>query len=391
MPGGFASAGNGINLPAVLIANGIGLCLTLIIQFNRHQRVKSATMDEKIFSLMCRICGVLCVTETVSFLLDGRQFPGAEALLRVSNAMLFALCVLFSFFWVLYVDYKLFEDRERLRRYYPLVAIPAAVVVGLCLVNLGTDVFFGLTQENVYFRTPVVAVVYLVGYLYLFYGAVLALWYRRQVQKYLFMPVVLFLLPILAGSILQYLFYGLAFLWVSTALGLTSLHINLQNERFFLDPLTNLYSRAYLIRYLGALSERRKTKQVTGLMMDVNHFKLINDHYGHLEGDLVLREVGSLLQCASGSHAMVARYGGDEFVILLEDAQEEETEALCRRIEEGMEKLSREMGLPYRVSLSIGVAWLTDKSVDSFLWEMDRRMYENKRAFYSAETQKKEG
>ena len=131
------------------------------------------------------------------------------------------------------------------------------------------------------------------------------------------------LLPILAGSILQYLFYGLAFLWVSTALGLTSLHINLQNERFFLDPLTNLYSRAYLIRYLGALPERRKTKQVTGLMLDVNHFKHINDHYGHLEGDLVLREVGSLLQRASGSHAMVARYGGDEFVILLEDAQEE--------------------------------------------------------------------
>ena len=105
----------------------------------------------------------------------------------------------------------------------------------------------------------------------------------------------------------------------------------------------------------------------------------------------MLREVGSLLQRAAGRHAMAARYGGDEFVILLEDAQEEETEALCRRIEEGMEQLSREMGLPYRVSLSIGVARLTDKRVDSFLWEMDRRMYENKRAFYSAETQKKEG
>jgi diguanylate cyclase (GGDEF)-like protein len=135
------------------------------------------------------------------------------------------------------------------------------------------------------------------------------------------------------------------------------------------DDLTGLYNdRWFHVRLTDTLNDARKTGTGTVLLfMDLDQFKVINDCHGHLAGSQVLREVGFLLKrIVLDPAATVARYGGDEFVIVLPDTSMEEAERICEEIRDAVEStvfLSREWGFSMPplhlggiLSVSIGIA-----------------------------------
>ena len=372
-----------VNIPAVLVANGLGLCLMIAIILAKRKRGRMVSYDGKIFYLMCRLCLGLCALESLTFLLDGQAFAGARALSIFLNAAIFFSSVTMSFLWICYVDFKLLESHERLKRIYPIAAIPAAAICILILVNLFADVFFGVTDANVYYRTPLFWLPYAVVYGYMLYGAILVCLYRKRSNKYLFMPVAAFLIPIFVGSIIQLFCYGLALIFPSVALGLTLIYINLQNEETFLDPLTNLYNRNYLLHYMDHIVKQvQRGKRMTGIMLDINNFKQINDTFGHIAGDGVLRAVGNILLQATECSAVIVRYGGDEFVVLLEDADSETVQNIRVNIARELENYNASGRAPLPISLSAGIAEFNKVDIFEFFQEMDRNMYAEKRAFY---------
>ncbi len=163
--------------------------------------------------------------------------------------------------------------------------------------------------------------------------------------------------------------------------------IRLQNElkeQAIRDPLTGVYNRRYFNQIIA--QERNRAKRydhpITFLMIDVNRFKEINDRFGHQTGDKVLQTVASLLAGEVRETDLVVRYGGDEFLIVLPET-DEETSALRRRIEAAID-VRNGAGelLPFPVTLSIGSAhWEPgpDRPLEAVLAEADRRMYERKR------------
>lgn len=353
------------------------------ILFSKHRRARSVTYDGKLFFLMCYFCFALCLLETAGFLLDGKLFAGARQLVIGVNVTLYFLSTALAFSWVCFVDYKLFGDHKRLQHRYPLLAIPGGIICLMAAANLFYPVFFEVNQANVYVRTPWFLLPYLVTYFYLTYGAVLACRYRKRVDKYLFMPVMVFLIPLYVGSIVQLLCYGLALIWPTTALGLIFLYINLQNGETFLDSLTNLYNRNFLLYYMERITKRGKRgPHTTGIMLDINRFKHINDTYGHGQGDAVLQAVGNILLQAAGDDAVVIRYGGDEFVILLENATAERVQRINDGIQEALRAYNASGSAPLPVTLSAGTAEFDHTDMFSFFQEMDRRMYDEKRTFY---------
>lgn len=135
------------------------------------------------------------------------------------------------------------------------------------------------------------------------------------------------------------------------------------------DDLTGLYNdRWFHVRLTDTLKDARKTGTGTVLLfMDLDQFKVINDCHGHLAGSQVLREVGFLLKrIVQDAGATVARYGGDEFVIVLPDTSMEEAERICEEIRDAVKStvfLSREWGFSMPplhlggiLSASIGIA-----------------------------------
>jgi two-component system, cell cycle response regulator len=106
---------------------------------------------------------------------------------------------------------------------------------------------------------------------------------------------------------------------------------------------------------------------LTLLLLDVDHFKLINDTDGHLVGDSVLRQLGSLLEDAVRKVDVVARYGGEEFVMILPETSNEGGITFAERLRERVEAMAFHVGTerPIHLTVSIGIATFPSPRIDT--------------------------
>jgi diguanylate cyclase (GGDEF)-like protein len=152
--------------------------------------------------------------------------------------------------------------------------------------------------------------------------------------------------------------------------------------RFAPDPLTGLHSRRAFneqYRRLAAGARRRKTGLLI-LALDVLHLKAINDSFGYTLGDEVLRTVADALSESTRTTDVMARYGGDEFAVLLLDALPKDVDIIVGRVRDKLNTLALQRRLPVAIECSTGIAWSqTPPDVaEDFLREADRDMHERK-------------
>lgn len=151
-------------------------------------------------------------------------------------------------------------------------------------------------------------------------------------------------------------------------------------EMSFRDPLTGLYNRRYFIEFLDnqLAFSRRAEVPLSIVLMDLDHFKKINDSMGHLVGDTVLREFSRLVQGLVRESDIVARFGGEEFIIILPQTGKSAAAGVADRIRDTV-KRSDFRGLPWSMTLSAGVAELRDGDTqETLLSRVDQRLYTGK-------------
>ncbi|HTX73365.1 MAG TPA: diguanylate cyclase [Rectinemataceae bacterium] len=151
------------------------------------------------------------------------------------------------------------------------------------------------------------------------------------------------------------------------------------------DSLTGLYNHGRFEEFLELeIRRRRRTGEPVSLaMLDIDHFKLVNDEHGHLAGDAVLREIAGILTQAVRGSDVVARYGGEEFAVILDAKSEEEVAAFCERIRSLVEASSfEEAGPGLRITASLGWTRCSarDQSPADVVRLADRALYEAKNA-----------
>jgi diguanylate cyclase (GGDEF)-like protein len=154
--------------------------------------------------------------------------------------------------------------------------------------------------------------------------------------------------------------------------------------RYAPDPLTGLAGRRAFheqYRRLAAGARRRKTGLLL-LALDVVNLKSINEAFGYALGDEVLRTVADALTEATRTTDVVARYGGDEFAVMLLDAMREDVDIVIARVRDKLAALSAQRRLPVTAQCSTGIAWsqTPPDTADEFLREADRDMDARKKA-----------
>jgi diguanylate cyclase (GGDEF)-like protein len=155
-------------------------------------------------------------------------------------------------------------------------------------------------------------------------------------------------------------------------------------ERAFVDDVTEVYNARYLLQAAENEIQRaeRYGKQLSVLLLDLDRFKLVNDRHGHLVGSNVLRRLSEVLKDCVRQIDTLARYGGDEFTILLVDTGHETGLHVAERIRRLVADtlFEGETGEPIRLTISIGVATYPDhaRDRDGLLDLADKAMYRGK-------------
>lgn len=151
------------------------------------------------------------------------------------------------------------------------------------------------------------------------------------------------------------------------------------------DPLTGLYDRAYILEKLRALvgGDREGDGHCVVLFVDVDGFKQVNDSYGHLIGDRVLAEVARRLASAVRARDHIARFGGDEFLVVLERVSDPAViEPVVRRIQTAFRQPIELPQGEVSLSVSVGAARAGEqgRTAEALIDAADRAMYASKRA-----------
>ena len=365
------------------MANGLTVLMMWFLLLCRRKNRESLHVGDKIYDGMAIVNLLGALSETIAFLVDGKQFIGSRQINYVSNSICFIGTVSIGLLWCLYVELRIYRNYKRIFKKARLVMFPWIVEVIMVLCNLfGTGIMFKISEGNIYQRAAGALVGYISLIIYFAYSIYLVHQSKKQGINLNFFPVIYFVGPCFAGVLIQFLFYGITSSWVLVAVALIFVQMQSYAENLYMDELSGLYNR----RYLNAvLTERKITigKSLHGIMMDVNDFKYINDNFGHSMGDKAICTLGNILLRSIPDGGMAIRYAGDEFIVLLSGVDTGSVLATMDEINHNLSQFNESKIEPFTLSVSMGYAEFgAGDDTEAFLMHMDEKMYEEKRKYH---------
>lgn len=149
-------------------------------------------------------------------------------------------------------------------------------------------------------------------------------------------------------------------------------------EMSAIDYLTNVFNRRALVEKLDYEMRRahRGSRRLSVVLLDIDHFKRVNDTYGHVTGDRVLQQVAQVIKRSVRNTDLVGRYGGEEFLVVLPDCPLSAAIRVAEKIRQGVQDTPFDDGL--QVTISAGLAEYANETTEQLIMAADRCLYEAK-------------
>jgi len=354
------------------------LILMLIILVNNIRRINYSTTDQRIYNLLVITIIIVTFVDGFSWYIDSKTFVYAYELNKISNALLYALAPLCGLVWTVYVDFKIYKDEKRIKTLIGYALIPFVINLVASLSSIFYNVYFSIDQNNTFERNiPYSLFPFAITILYAAYSVVITVKNRKNIPRRNYYPILSYMVIPLICILVQASWYGLSLVYSAFALSLVIVYIRVQNELNVTDYLTGLSNRSHLVVYLESECRKvRSDKDLYGIMLDIDNFKNINDKYGHFEGDKALELFSEILRKVSAPDSFIARYAGDEFVVIERLNKDESILDYIARLKKAVENFNRTSGLNYDLEYSLGYArYLSKETYKEFLSRMDANMY----------------
>ena len=333
--------------------------------------------SSKLFIRVMAVIAAVSAAEALSWLTSEPGNTSQITLHYWSNMLFLATTSLPAAFALSYLDYKIFHNEEKSKKRFYLYMIPTYVSIGFAIVNLfDSGIMFYIDSANQYHRGIGINVSLTV--MYVFFVAVLLYFFRFRnmiTGRLTSSIIILFFIPVI-GALLQTLFYGVTTGMPSYTLAAFLLFLLIEKDEMGKDELTGLYTRPKMEARLKF--KLKANEPFTLIIADLDGFKNINDTYGHSVGDQALKTVADVLHQVINLEDMVCRYGGDEFLILIEFRQDI-CDKIIDRIDHALEKYSSDT--PYKLKLSYGYEFVTNpinRNMDDLIHSIDKEMYKSK-------------
>lgn len=352
-------------------ANIVSFIVVLILLIKSMNNMQTRT---RIFKLILISLMIYFIGDSIWALAYFEIVPHSSIMIRVSRMIYYSDSCYLALAWFSYVavvvDSRIVKNRRRNLLFLP-ICLSAIATIFICA-------FLNPAEKSIKGYLTVLALV-LVPFVFIISSGVLALKKRLNTNddslKKVYNTMALWPSVIVLVSIFQVFFAELPIFCFGAIIVTVSLYIYNQESLIFTDALTGINNRNMLNKY----SQDIALKECFVLMIDVDKFKHINDEYGHLEGDRALKYIANVLKEVCGSeNYFLARYGGDEFVLVSSDANEEKLSLVENRINEKMQSTKDDLG--YEITVSIG--HFKKKSNEDFskaIAKSDYELYEKKK------------
>lgn len=373
-------------ITVVIIGNALGLMLLITLLFSNIGKGTEKNDIENVFRIII-VAMIACIADPVVYSVDGKEGLIYTIIIYAGNSWLYIANMLTGVFWVQFVAMHL-NIKVNFRHKISLVIMLAFGC--LCLVvNIFYPIVFKV-ENNVYERAALYWIFVMAAGVCMLDSIAMYIKAKKAGGLLRLFPIGVFIIPVVAGVVIQSLFYGVSVIWASVAVAIAGVMVALKNEIIFQDRLTGLYNRSYL-DYVQNDIVLRKSEYLTGIMIDMNDFKAINDRFGHAAGDEALKIVADILKKATSERGSAIRYAGDEFVILLNTVDDSVINRVLAEIRNDFENFNNSGKKPYILSASMGHASfdVNNQSMNDFMNTIDRKMYEDKELYYK--THQKQG
>lgn len=364
---------------SVLTADIISILLIGTLYLANRQKAEY-DRDMRLLQQMMVTIGIANISDCCVYYLAGSSNIVIKVLVFLSGSGLFLGNVMIGYLWAKFIMVHMnipFSDiRRNIYRTIGLISIV------LLVINIFYPLVFSVSDGRyqrgfAYIIFLIFAAFYILDSLYLYVKRI-----KKNGSLKLF-PVHIFLIPVILGVVIQAFFVEIAITWTSIAISVAGIMTALKNEIIFTDCLTGLYNRVDL-EFLHKRACNKKDCWVSGIMIDLNGFKQINDNYGHAEGDLALCIVADLLRKSFSEYGVVIRYAGDEFVIMLNTTDDQLIRKIIKSAKKNFVTENDKNDKPYQLSASMGYAItnLSNETIDDFMNRIDERMYQDKMKYY---------
>lgn len=303
------------------------------------------------------------------------------AVLGVYAELIFNTALIPIFF--LYICTQISELNPSLKRRLNLILLGFAFLCAATVLSTAfTGQIFYFDSAHVYHRGPLLFIPMLMQLMMMLLVEGFLISQRQKIEAHYFSALTVFLIAPLIGWALQLFIYGLPFSLLGITFAAQILFTDIQNRNMDKDYLTGAFTRqildSYMQRKIDASTSR---KTFSAILLDIDDFKSINDRYGHFEGDVALEKTVRLLRDSVNRQDFVARYGGDEFCIVLESDDDGTVENTIVRIYDNLADYNQSGNKPYELCFSLGYAVYCramGSSAEEFFNFIDRRMYQQK-------------
>ena len=364
---------------SVLTANIISILLIGTLYLANRQKAEY-DRDMRLLQQMMVTIGIANISDCCVYYLAGSSNIVIKVLVFLSGSGLFLGNVMIGYLWAKFIMVHMNIPFSDIRRnIYRTIGFISIV---LLVINIFYPLVFSVSDGRyqrgfAYITFLIFAAFYILDSLYLYVKRV-----KKNGSLKLF-PVHIFLIPVILGVVIQAFFVEIAITWTSIAISVAGIMTALKNEIIFTDCLTGLYNRVYL-EFLHKRACNKKDCWVSGIMIDLNGFKQINDNYGHAEGDLALCIAADLLRKSYSEYGVVTRYAGYEFVIMLNTTDDQLIQKIIKSAKKNFVTENEKSDKPYQLSASMGYAItnLSNETIDDFMNRIDEQMYQDKMKYY---------
>jgi len=370
-----------MDLSNITTLNIYSIALLIILYYHSVKNDEKKTLQYKLYMVMIQITIVLLVFDILSRY-DGNPDSFNLIFNHIGNFMVFLLGPLLPSAWLMYVSINIFQDETKTKKLIKPLFIVNIFNILMVILTLKFGWYYYIDENNFYHRGPCFLIPGLILIILIVISFIMLIRNREQISRKHFFSLMLFAVLPFICIILQIFFYGLSLVMNVVTISMIIVFLNIQNHNIYIDYLTGINNRKKLDGYLKKkINTCTEKKTFSAIMTDLNNFKLINDKYGHDEGDKALQDFVKLLKNSLRANDFIARYGGDEFCVVLDTCNIDVLEEIIRRINVSVEIYNSSGNQPYKVGFSMGYAiydFHSHMKAEEFQKLIDVRLYENK-------------